>query len=417
MSSVAGGILRRFIDGAVELGSLDTPASSASVHPLGFGIKSGAGYSLPGRPRIFLPTSGPGLDRVAGEIGGPINLIGSEFHDRAWGLMLGSPQAIVEVAVPSAEQLLAEGITPAGGRSLTMRRVIAGSVFHEVSANDSANFGQVRVAGVATLTVQIRANKFTEDAWVKVQWLTTTRALAEHVEPYVDLDSFRVTSPAPRIAVIALDPFEWLLDDDEYARVRRSAAAAGFSLVIHRYSAATQGAIEQEIRTNPSSALVIVGTGFGASRVREAFNHSSNSNRVIHLEQDTATDLPSLLREHFAGLAGIAPSLTMYPPPVETNSVAHRPQLPVARPERCLHDGSDRPYVLDGQSGAWWTRDTKGDGGAVFKRYHLEGSALVHVADVDGEGNDMPDKHKGPTGKTISISGLHGCSFPASHLS
>lgn len=417
MSSGAGGILRRFIDGAVALEGVAPPAGSAKMHPLGFGIKSGAGYSLPGRPRLFLPTNGPGLERVASELGAPINLIGSESHDRAWGLMLGSPRAIVEVPVPSDDELLAEGITPAHGSSLTMRRVIVGSVFHEVSENDSPGFGQVRVAGVATLTVQIRAHKVTEDAWIKVQWLTTTRALAEHVEPFVDLDEYRVTSAAPRIALIALEPCEWLRNDDGYERLRRSAAAAGFSLVVHRYSAATQSAIEQEIRTNPSSALVIVGAGFGAARVRDAFNASSNSDRVIHLEQAAAADLPSLLREHFAGLAGIAPSLTMYPPRAVASAATQRPRLPVAVPERCLHDGFDRPYVLDSQSGAWWTRDTKGDGGSVFKRYHLEGNALVHVADVDEAGNDMTGKHKGPVGKTVPVAGLHGCSFPGSHLS
>jgi hypothetical protein len=410
-------VVRRFIQNAVPLDPSDT-SETAKQHPLGYGIKTATSYPVAGRSRIFLPTSGPGFDRIAATIGTPVNGLSPYVHARAWGLLLSSPRAIIEVAVPGEEMLLGQGITPARGRALALRRLVFGSVFHEVSVNDAAEFGQLRVAGVATLTAQMRSQTITEDAWLEVKWFSTTRSLAEHVEPLVDIDSFGATSAAPRLEIIAVEPLEARLAEDDADRLKKAAAAVGFSLAIHCYSAATQSAIEQQIRTNPSSAILIIGSGYGAARIRDVFTASSNSGRIVHIEGGSLGDLSSTVREHFAGLAGIAPSLTVYPPDaLNTYTNVKRTRLPVVTPAQCRHDNLERPYVLDGTTGLWWTRDTKGDGGAVFKRYRLEGEDLVHEADVDGKGKDMLAKHKGPTGKTVSGVTLHGCAFPESHLS
>lgn len=55
----------------------------------------------------------------------------------------------------------------------------------------------------------------------------------------------------------------------------------------------------------------------------------------------------------------------------------------------------------------WWTQDRAGHGGSVWKVYREINGQLQWEADTDAIGNYLP-KHKGPTGKTISMKEFRG---------
>lgn len=407
--------MRQLVATPVKLDPSAPASPPAREHPLGHGIKSSTSYAVPGRARIFLPGQGEALVRLAGVIGAPINGLSVGLHARAWGSLMSTPTLVTEVALPNSDRLLTEGVTPRNGPNLTLRRLLLGTVIHESLPNDADRYGQVRVAGVAILTVLLKNHKFTEDAWLTVDWFLTTRAAAEHLEQHVDLSQYKVTSAAPRISVVSLESTSWSMNPAIEDKIRRIAASSGFSMTAHRFTAASSSAVAQDIRTNAGSALLIIGEGYGARSLREAFRASANTDRVMQVWAEGEALLSSI-REHVAALAGVTPSLSIYPPE-EVSAAIQRPRLPVAQPAKCLHDLTERPYVLDGDTDSWWTRDTKGDGGSHFKRYRLEGSELVHIADVDEHGRDLSGKHKGPVGMTVPLAGLRGCAYPASHIS
>ncbi|MCS2147573.1 RHS repeat-associated core domain-containing protein [Scandinavium manionii] len=58
-------------------------------------------------------------------------------------------------------------------------------------------------------------------------------------------------------------------------------------------------------------------------------------------------------------------------------------------------------YYKDGKTGLWWSKDTTGHGGSAYKVYRETSTSLEWVADADENGQFMPDKHKGNTGKSI----------------
>jgi hypothetical protein len=55
----------------------------------------------------------------------------------------------------------------------------------------------------------------------------------------------------------------------------------------------------------------------------------------------------------------------------------------------------------------WWTKDTAGHGGSVWKVFKQEGNQMVHQFDAD-EFGDMILKHKGPVGRSIPLSEFFG---------
>jgi hypothetical protein len=56
----------------------------------------------------------------------------------------------------------------------------------------------------------------------------------------------------------------------------------------------------------------------------------------------------------------------------------------------------------------WWSKDTAGHGGSVWKVFQEEGGGLRHVADADKYGDFIRGKHKGPIGKFIPGNQLSG---------
>lgn len=65
-------------------------------------------------------------------------------------------------------------------------------------------------------------------------------------------------------------------------------------------------------------------------------------------------------------------------------------------------------YYKDGRTGLWWSKDTTGHGGSAYKVYRETSTTLEWIADADENGQFMPDKHKGNTGRSIPKKGCKG---------
>jgi len=61
-----------------------------------------------------------------------------------------------------------------------------------------------------------------------------------------------------------------------------------------------------------------------------------------------------------------------------------------------------RTYLKDGNTGYWWSRDTAGHGGSVWKVYEEgPGSSFRWIADADEYGDYIVNKWKSPAGMTV----------------
>jgi len=54
-------------------------------------------------------------------------------------------------------------------------------------------------------------------------------------------------------------------------------------------------------------------------------------------------------------------------------------------------------------TGLWWSKDTAGHGGSVFKVYKKVGTTLVWIADADKYGTFIGKKHKSKKGKYLTL--------------
>ncbi|WP_415378159.1 MULTISPECIES: hypothetical protein [Enterobacterales] len=68
-------------------------------------------------------------------------------------------------------------------------------------------------------------------------------------------------------------------------------------------------------------------------------------------------------------------------------------------------------YYKDGKTGLWWSKDTTGHGGSAYKVYRGNATSLEWVADADENGQFMPSKHKGDTGRNIPKKACKGISI------
>ena len=56
--------------------------------------------------------------------------------------------------------------------------------------------------------------------------------------------------------------------------------------------------------------------------------------------------------------------------------------------------------------GTWWSKDLDDHGGSKWKVFEENGGDLDWIADADEYGDYIEGKHKGPTGKKISLKSL-----------
>jgi hypothetical protein len=63
-----------------------------------------------------------------------------------------------------------------------------------------------------------------------------------------------------------------------------------------------------------------------------------------------------------------------------------------------------RTYLKDAKTGTWWSKDTAGHGGSVWKVYmETSPGKLDWIADADAQGNFISGKWKSPAGTSITF--------------
>jgi hypothetical protein len=136
---------------------------------------------------------------------------------------------------------------------------------------------------------------------------------------------------------------------------------------------------------------------------------------VLRMDSSEGDEMLQALLDGFAQVTGVSASLRIIGADDEAELGPAPPAPPVTDPVECQHDASDRYYLHDSATGLWWTRDTAGHAGAVFKTYRLVGGVLRHNADHDAQGVEI-NKFKGQVGQAVSMGSLHGCAHPRRHL-
>ena len=83
-------------------------------------------------------------------------------------------------------------------------------------------------------------------------------------------------------------------------------------------------------------------------------------------------------------------------------------QLSKDRTDRTVISDQFGRISRDKVTGLWWSRDTAGHGGSVWKVFREESGGLRHIEDADQYGDYIKGKHKGPVGEFIPWSRLRG---------
>ncbi|WP_152998960.1 hypothetical protein [Curtobacterium oceanosedimentum] len=174
--------------------------------------------------------------------------------------------------------------------------------------------------------------------------------------------------------------------------------------------------VSDTVRRRSPAVLVVLNAGRSAGLgPLVSYWETATGRRARHVHADGFSEMLEGLREELADLVGVTDTLYRLPARVESGPVPDRvPAFPVARTDKCYVDGTGRHYARDPETELWWTKDTKGDGGTVFKTYRRDNGQLLFEADRSADGGVIP-KHKGPTGEKIDLNDLGGCAHPERH--
>lgn len=169
--------IRRLVESASILSA--GGGDSRRHHPLGHRIAKDTRY-LHSQGHVYLPQRGEGLERLREAIERPILELPPEFNGSAWRGLL-SPSSSFEVRSPSTQELLLEGIAIPESRIGDVRRFALASVLRpaEEAISSQGRLRHDRFAGAAILTVLVDKAfpRSPSDAWVRVEWKTSTAAL------------------------------------------------------------------------------------------------------------------------------------------------------------------------------------------------------------------------------------------------
>lgn len=387
-----------------------------SSHQVGIGIKTGKSY-LTSTGVVHLPTYGEGLERLRAVVAEPVLRLDTQLSKAAWQAVLDQPELILPVPV-LWDALLTDQITVDQAQVPRMRRVVLARVLHQQDeALSQGVMSSARFAGVVVLTVLLHANgRGAENGWVKGTWPESTRALVAALDPIFIASGRPPRQDGTRVGLIVAEAAGELVPVETVDQLKRSASFSGLTLEIHRHNSSTHANIASTIAARRPSHLLVLGNDSRVDLIRESFESSSTPARADVLTPVSADDALASIREKFATLVDVAPSLH----PLERNDIVPVEALapmPIA-PARCLHAGTNF-YIEDSATSLWWTRDFANhgtNGTTVFKTYTMRATHLVFEADRDENGDKIFGKHKGPIGVRIALSGMAGCSHPESHV-
>lgn len=409
---------RRLVEQAHPIQEDFLPAwSSAGSHPLGPGIKATRTYNDPATGRYGLPKKGGALEALRQTIEETPPPVPAPFRDSVWAGLLDRPAWLLPLRHGGSELLASRGVAATEDDLAQIVVFSTASVFRtESEALSNGALASARFAGASILTMRLAPDmRHAEQAWLEVRWHHSTRDLVRHFEefwPLCTLSKAKPSSGAPRVVLMVHPECGDALDSDCVERLGHVARILGMRFSVLNRRRVDAGRMQRELADGPS-ALVALGP-FDASTksLTEGYEAGGPGRVVRHLDMPAIEELLDRLRDVLIELAAVAPGLHPVALPAAATVVARRPALPTADPAACKHHGN-HVYVLDRATGLWWTRDTSGHGGAVFKTYRLIDGIFRHEADRDERGSAM-NKHKGQILEHFPESETHSCKKPAS---
>lgn len=407
MSGDTGVQLRRLVARPVDL-PRPAPGKSAGTHPLGLNMPRGVQYT----GAIPLPNIEDGLRNLGAVVAATPPNVPDAVREIMWGALLNKPPLQVALGPPTVEGLLGLDV-PASERTIGLFRQVGLAVVMNL---DPSIGGVARpIAGVGVLTVRLndRNRRSADDAWLQAQWPTSTRALAHELERFIRLGG-APPQGRKRAALLISPQFTDHWGEDAVTRVQTTATVFGYDLTVYDRSNVTFGSVRTALERSSPSLVVSFGPDDGElPELRAAYEKAASGGRFLALAPTSTDEAVQQMREHLALVVGVNASMSPMDNPALTPV---RVPFPIESAVECRHDGANRPYLCEEGTGLWWTRDTAGHGGIVFKTYRREAELLIHEADRDADGAPVPGKFKGVDGRQIPVSGLSGCSHPQTHL-
>lgn len=408
--------VRRLVQDAssVRLGGGE---STRRTHKLGHRISKDTKFQHT-HGLVYLPAAGNGYERLRAAIEMPVLDLPPELNGSAWRALLRPGSALV-LPTPELEQLLREDIAVPERRTSDVRRFALAAVLDPGEALSANGLHIDRFAGGAVLTVLADPSrpKAPTDAWITVEWKNSTASLGSWLARQLDAAGPAAIARARRTPVaVLIDPSRTALFDlDSVAKVTLAGAAFGLDVRVLDFGKSNFGAMHESLTREEPSILMMFGPPDGSSTSLIEGYRARTGRTVLHTDTPDRDDMAHVLREGFAQVTGLSASLRLLDAEQPTLSDEARPRPPVADPRECRHDDANRYYLLDGATALWWTPDTAGHAGTVFKTYRRSGASLIHQACRDGDGYVI-DKFKGAVGDTVQLVDLHGCEDPTRHL-
>ena len=392
-------------------------ARSGGGHEIHEGISKERSYASAGGKPIFLPRSGRGLHRVKSTLAEPIPGVDDALWNEARVRLLGQGFSVHRDA--GSVLVGSDGATLSDTDQARARSTLLAAVFRSDDESfTNGVFSVPRFGAVATLTVLPSASnpKWSEDAWLTVEWVFSTSAMLRALARVSGLGLV----PAKRSRAIKILVTEELWHDNFNieADIADVAYLCGARPTIHLMQDDLAGAIRTDLSDAQPSQLLVLGPNPDETTI-SAFTARRGDADLHRGEVASASELDEWLRNSLPHLLGVGPALMPHP---QVEPKPGRPRLPVAVAATCIHHRfHDRnvTYVQDRESDVWWTRDIAQHGTGeptVFKSYKLRNDVLEWVGDHRADGTLIQDKHKGDEGIEMKGSRSHSCAFPESHL-
>jgi hypothetical protein len=405
--------LRGLVENPYEL-ELRPTRGTGQPHPLGMGIAPTKRW-LPHPDGVLpLPSRGPVIAHLlqARKECLPPDL--AEFSDSAWAGLLATPGLAVPLKL--AAQLKSHDPL------LQMRTFGLVTVYKRPDEDlTRAGLTRGRVAATSRLTLGIDGRSgHVEAATLSSEWHMSSSGLLAELTQLRD-QAFPTNIPTRtrrRITVLIHPEVTERLTDADRIRLNGMATLLESALDLVDRARMDKLSVTRRLAGNAGGALVTIGPMDTSTRhARDEYLSVDPQRLFRHVPGSTSRDLFEAVLEQIMELSGVSSSLLpLVPADMSPARKEVRPPIPIAKPIACLHHGN-RFYLLDGETGLWWTRDDDRHAGTIFKTYKELDAQLVHQADRDAHGAVI-DKHKGPSGRRIPRAELRGCSkMPHKHLS
>ncbi|MDT6984725.1 hypothetical protein ACFSUJ_23615 [Streptomyces lusitanus] len=398
--------LRRLCREAREIPGSTGPV--AKQHPLGLGIRQKQEYKL-ARGVARLPKVESGLTNLRKTTAEEIQFLSSALREPAWGELLGRPSLIAEIATPSPERLLAEGIVvPQSIEPGRLRELVLGVVVRPGDlTHTSGTLSSVPLAGIARLIVETSEHNpgISTNAWCSASWTASTVELISLLETCFLDSATSAQKSGKRSSAAALVDEAVVTETGD--RLTAAAAICGYDLTTFAPLDLHDSAISAMRSRTPSLLLVQSSVLNQAHQVIELFSRASPRKPIL-LQATSPDGVLTALRARLHECSGVSSGLFLFGQnsTEEDDGYTYVTQtaLPVLRAGRRARHPKFKVIVECLEAKKWYSRDLADhsrSGMVAFKCFESSATGLDWVADLDEKGQIITGKHKGPVGLHI----------------